>query len=71
MSTKRELEEELKITDTGKSFLCAAKEQQSNDDRLLAEKLAKIKQIIQDYDNNCGLEEYMYLEQIKEILEQE
>lgn len=35
------------------------------------EKLEKIEQIINDYDTNCGLEEYMYLEQIKEVLEQE
>ena len=34
-------------------------------------KLEKIEQIINDYDINCGLEEYMYLEQIKEVLEQE
>ena len=34
-------------------------------------KLNKIEQIVKDYDTNCGLEEYMYLEQIKEVLEQE
>lgn len=32
------------------------------------EKLERIEQIIKDYDTNCGLEEYMYLEQIKEVL---
>lgn len=37
----------------------------------LKEKLEKIEQIIKDYDTNCGLEEYMYLEQIKQVLEQE
>ena len=36
-----------------------------------SEKLDKIEQIVNDYDTNCGLEEYMYLEQIQEVLEQE
>lgn len=35
------------------------------------QKLEKIEQIVKDYDTNCGLEEYMYLEQIKEVLEKE
>ena len=35
------------------------------------EKLEKIEQIVDDYDTSCGLEEYMYLEQIKEVLEKE
>ena len=35
----------------------------------LQSKLDKIEQIVNDYDTNCGLEEYMYLEQIKEVLE--
>ena len=34
-------------------------------------KLGEIEQIIKDYDTNCGLEEYMYLEQIKDVLEKE
>ena len=35
------------------------------------DKLEKIEEIVRDYDTNCGLEEYMYLEQIKEVLERE
>lgn len=35
------------------------------------DKLDKIEHIIKDYDTGCGLEEYMYLEQIEEVLRNE